>query len=223
MGTKISFLRPDSKRAQGHLAKAAKPNAAGILVIQEWWGLQEQIRGVCDRLALAGYDALAPDLYEGRIVPYHDREAARREMDQLDFVYATDQHVRGAAQYLLASSPKVGITGFCLGGSVAVLAAARIPEISAAVAFYGLPLGDTATPADIKVPLQGHFAARDYWCLPAEVDAFEAGLKTCGNTTSEIYRYDADHGFANEQRNHHDRKNSELAWGRMLAFCQRYL
>ncbi len=223
MGTQISFPRPDGNRASGYLAKAAKPNAAGVLVIQEWWGVQDQIRGVCDRLALAGYDALAPDLYEGKIIPYHDREAAAREMASLDFVYGTDQHVRSAARYLLASSAKVGITGFCLGGSVAVLAACRIPEVSAAVPFYGLPLGDSARPVDVKVPLQGHFAARDYWCLPEQVDAFEAGLKACGNATFEIHRYDADHGFANEQRNHHDRRNSELAWARMLAFWQRHL
>lgn len=223
MGTRISFLRPDGHRAAGYLAKAAQPNAAGVLVIQEWWGLQDQIRGICDRLALAGYDALAPDLYEGKVVPYHDREAANREMNSLDFVHATDQHVRGAAQYLLTSSGKVGLTGFCLGGAVAVLGACRIPEISAAVCFYGLPPTTAATAADVKVPLQGHFAARDYWCLPAAVDEFEAGLKACGNTTAEIYRYDADHGFANEQRNHHDRRNSELAWGRMLAFWRRHL
>ena len=199
MGTRITFPRPDGSRAQGYLAKAAHPNAASIIVVQEWWGLQEQIRGICDRLALGGYDALAPDLYEGTVIPYHDREAAAREMASLDFVNATDKHVRGAARYLLASSAKIGITGFCLGGSVAVLPSCRVTEVSAAVAFYGLPLGDSARPADVKVPLQGHFAARDYWCLPEQVDAFEAELAACGNTTSEIYRYDADHGFADRK------------------------
>ena len=69
MGTKISFPRADGKPATGYLAKAAKANAPGVVVIQEWWGLQEQIRGICDRLALAGYEALAPDLYAGTVVP----------------------------------------------------------------------------------------------------------------------------------------------------------
>ena len=223
MGTRISFLKQDGTRAEGYLAKAAAANAPGVIVIQEWWGLQDQIRGICDRLALAGYDALAPDLYEGTVVPYHDREAAAREMASLDFIHATDQHVQGAADYLLKSSAKVGVTGFCLGGSVAVLAACRIPQIACAIPFYGLPPAGLSTPVEVKVPLQGHFAARDYWCLPADVDAFEAGLRACGNTDSEIYRYDADHGFANEQRNHHDRANSELAWGRMLHFLSMHL
>ena len=94
MGTKISFPRFDGKQAKGYLAKSAQANAPGVVVIQEWWGLQDQIRGICDRLALAGYEALAPDLYAGTVVPYHDREAAAREMNSLNFADATDQIVR---------------------------------------------------------------------------------------------------------------------------------
>ena len=78
MGTRISVPRPDGKKAEAYLAKAGRDHAPGIVVIQEWWGLQDQIRGICDRLALAGYDALAPDLYAGRSVPYHDAEAAAK-------------------------------------------------------------------------------------------------------------------------------------------------
>ena len=85
MGTKISFPRADGKPATGYLAKAAKANAPGVVVIQEWWGLQEQIRGICDRLALAGYEALAPDLYAGTVVPYHDAEGAAREQRLREF------------------------------------------------------------------------------------------------------------------------------------------
>ena len=72
MGTTISFKRADGKATQGYLAKAGDDHAPGIIVIQEWWGLQEQIKGMCDRLARAGYDALAPDLYGGVSVAYHD-------------------------------------------------------------------------------------------------------------------------------------------------------
>ena len=74
---------------------------------KEWWGLQDQIKGICDRLALAGYDALAPDLYGGTVVPYHDTEAANREMSSLDFLEATDQLVRGAALHLGKSGPSL--------------------------------------------------------------------------------------------------------------------
>jgi len=73
---------------------------------------------MCDRFALAGFDALAPDLYKGKVVPYHDTDAAGKEMNSLDFMDATTQTVRGAAQYLSKNGAKVGLTGFCLGGAV---------------------------------------------------------------------------------------------------------
>jgi carboxymethylenebutenolidase len=222
MGTTVAFQRPDGKEASGYLARAGRAKAPGVVVIQEWWGLQEQIKGICDRLALAGYEALAPDLYGGVVVPYHDTEAAGREMNSLDFLAATDQVVRGAAQLLKRTGVKVGLTGFCLGGAVTILGAARVREFAAAVCFYGLPPETVAKPADIKVPLQAHFANRDDWCTPAAVNKFEAGLKEAGKD-AQIFRYDADHGFVNEQRQAHDRAAAELAWERMLAFWAKHL
>ena len=105
MGTRISLRRPDGKEADGYLAKPARANAPGVVVIQEWWGLQEQIKGVCDRLALAGYEALAPDLYAGTVVAYHDTAAAEREMNSLNFLDVTDQVVRGAVRLRSTSPP----------------------------------------------------------------------------------------------------------------------
>src|SRR5262249_28332568 len=133
MGTSISFRRPDGKEARGYLASAGRADAPGVVGIQEWWGLQDQIKGLADRFALAGFDALAPDLYAGTVVPYHDTEAAGREMNSLNFIDATEQTVRGAAQFLKKSGARVGLTGFCLGGAVTIIGACRIPELSAAV------------------------------------------------------------------------------------------
>jgi carboxymethylenebutenolidase len=222
MGTRITFKRPDGKEAAGYLAKTGAAQAPGVVVIQEWWGLQDQIRGICDRLALAGYEALAPDLYAGTVIPYHDPEAAGREMSSLNFLEATDQAVRGAALYLRKGGAKVGLTGFCMGGAVAVLGSIRIPELAAAVCFYGLPPANVAMPADVKVPLQGHFANRDDYIAPQQVDAFEAGLKAAGRKF-EFFRYEADHGFMNEQRDVHQREAAELAWKRMLPFWKTHL
>jgi carboxymethylenebutenolidase len=222
MGNSITFSRPDGKTAAGYLAKAGRANAPGVVVIQEWWGLQDQIKGMCDRFAAAGYDALAPDLYGGTVVPYHDSEAAAKEMGSLNFLDATDQTVRGAAQHLKTSSAKVGLTGFCLGGAVTIIGACRIPELSAAVCFYGIPPESVARPADIKVPLQAHFANTDDWCTPQVVDTFEAGLKAAGKN-AEVFRYDAQHAFVNEQRDVYDRAAAELAWGRMLKFWAMHL
>ncbi|WP_213737979.1 dienelactone hydrolase family protein [Bradyrhizobium sp. dw_411] len=223
MGTSISFKRPDGKDANGYLANAARGNAPGVVVIQEWWGLSEQIKGLCDRFAVAGFDALAPDLYAGKVVPYHDTDAAGKEMNSLDFMDATTQTVRGAAQYLGKNGAKVGLTGFCLGGAVTIIGAAKIPELTAGVVFYGIPPEAAAKPADIKIPLQAHFANKDDWCTPQLVDAFANGMKAAGKSL-ELFRYDADHAFVNEQRQSvHDREAAELAWGRATEFFRKHL
>lgn len=223
MGTSIQYKRPDGKENGGYLALAARADAPGVVVIQEWWGVQEQIKGICDRFALAGFDALAPDLYKGVVVPYHDSDAAGKEMNSLNFADAVDQNVRGAAQFLKRNGAKAGITGFCLGGVVSIIAAAKIPELSCSVPFYGIPPENVVKPADVKVPLQGHFALKDTWITVPMVDALEEGLKAAGKTF-EIHRYDADHAFVNEQRAPvHDRQAAELAWDRAVAFFKKHL
>jgi carboxymethylenebutenolidase len=223
MGTKITFKRPDGKDAWGYLAKPGRANAPGVVVIQEWWGLQDQIKGICDRFSEAGYEALAPDLYAGTVVPYHDTEAANREMSSVNFVDATDQVVRGAVQYLRQTGARVGLTGFCMGGAVTILGAIRVPDLSAAVCFYGLPPANVANPADIRVPLQAHFANEDDWCTPQAVNEFEAALKSA-RKPAEIFRYEAKHGFMNEQRpDAHQRQAAEVAWSRTLSFWETHL
>src|SRR5258708_26326067 len=170
MGTSITFKRPDGKEATGYLANAARGNAPCVVVIQESWGLSEPIKGLCDRFAVAGFDTLAPDLYKGKVVPYHHTDAAGEGMNSLDFIDATTQTVRGAAQYLARNGAKVGLTGFCLGGAVTIIGAAKISELTAGVVFYGIPPEQAAKPADVKIPLQAHFANKDDWCTPELVD-----------------------------------------------------
>jgi carboxymethylenebutenolidase len=223
MGAEITFKRPDGGDAKGYLANAASGDAPGVVVIQEWWGLAEQIKAMVDRFALAGFDALAPDLYKGVVVPYHDADRAAKEMQSLNFIDATEQNVRGAVQYLKRNGAKVGIAGYCMGGAVAVIAAAKIPELTAAVSFYGLPPEQAVKAADVMVPLQGHFANKDDHITPKTVDDFERALKAAGKD-AEFFRYDADHAFVNEQRMAvHDRQAAELAWGRAVAFLKRRL
>jgi carboxymethylenebutenolidase len=166
---------------------------------------------------------LAPDLYKGVVVPYHDAERAAKEMSSLNFLDATAQTVRGAVQYLKRNGAKVGIAGYCMGGAVAVIAAAKIPELTAAVSFYGLPPEQAVKAADVKIPLQGHFANKDDYITPKAVDDFEKALKA-GSKDAEFFRYDADHAFVNEQRMVvHDRQAAELAWTRAIAFLKKQL
>ena len=219
MGSMIEFARPDGDRTKGYLASAGN-GKPGIVVIQEWWGLNDQICGVADRFARAGYNALAPDLYKGRLAVKPDE--ANHLMSSLDFPDATHQDLRGAAQHLQGTSGKVAVIGFCMGGALAIAAAVHIPEIVAAVPFYGIPPKAFADPANIKMPLQGHFANRDDWCTPAAVDELDAALAKSG-TAYEIHRYDAAHAFANERSVAYDVLVAEEAWNRTLLFLKRQL
>src|SRR5262249_37822999 len=127
MGTSISFPRPDGSETGGYLATAGE-GRPGIVVIQEWGGLNDQICGVADRFARAGYNALAPDLYKGRVTSEPDE--ASHLMTGLDFPGATHQDLKGAVTYLNTKGNKVAVMGFCMGGALTIAAAVHIPEIA---------------------------------------------------------------------------------------------
>lgn len=223
MGKDVSFPRTSGGTAKGYLAEAKDPKAPGVVVIQEWWGLQGQIRATCDRLAAEGFTALAPDLYGGKTIPYHDAAAAEREMNGLDFLGTTDEAVRGAARFLKDRGGKVGITGFCMGGAVTVLGAIRIPELSAAVTFYGMPPDPVAAAKGVKVPIQCHFASDDDWVTPATADTFERALRDAGKTF-EVFRYEGHHAFMNsERKDAYGPDAAALAWPRAVAWFRRWL
>ena len=223
MGKMIDFQRTTGGAARGYLAEAADPKAPGVVVIQEWWGVQGQIKASCDQLAKDGFAALAPDLYEGKVVPYHDSAAAAAAMNALDFKRATAEAVRGAVQLLQKRGGKVGLTGFCMGGAVTVIGAATIPELSAAVTFYGLPPENVASGKDVKVPLQGHFASHDDWVTPELVDAFERQLTQSGKPF-EIHRYEGHHAFMNSDRKEvYGAEAAKVAWSRCVAWFKKYL
>ena len=223
MGQGITFERADGGEATGYLAEAARANAPGVVMVQEWWGLQNQIKRLADRLADDGYNVLCPDLYAGTAVEYHDTANAERLMDGLDHLSATDQQVCGAARYLGRDGAKVGITGYCLGGVVSVMGAVRIPEFAAAACFYGVPSPELVDPAKIRSPFQGHFASRDTWCLPAAVDVLETSLGQA-DCEWEIFRYEAEHGFMNDDLpDDYDVALADQAWARTLGFWAKHL
>jgi carboxymethylenebutenolidase len=214
MGAMIEFARPDGGKSKGYLANAGN-GRPGIVVIQEWWGLNDQICGVADRFARAGYNALAPDLYKGRLTTVPDE--ANHLMSSLDFPDATHQDLRGAVQHLQGSSGKIAVMGFCMGGALTVAAAVHIPETTAGICFYGIPPQEFADPAKIKIPFQGHFANQDDWCTPAAVDALETAMQ---GSKPEIHRYNAAHAFFNERSPAYDLTCANLAWDRMAAFLK---
>ncbi|MBK7261951.1 MAG: dienelactone hydrolase family protein [Rubrivivax sp.] len=224
MGQTISFNRPDGKSVQGYLAEPAQAaGAPAVVVIQEWWGLNDQIRGVAERLAGAGFLALVPDLYRGKSTV--EAEEAHHLMTALDFGDAASQDIRGAVQYLKGRAAKVGITGFCMGGALTVLATTMVPELDAGVSWYGMPPLDFVDASKIKVPLMAHWATQDQAFAIAGVDALDEKLKAAGVRYSG-HRYLAHHGFANETAvgprripiTQYDAAWAQLAWDRTMRF-----
>ena len=225
MGQMIEFQRPDGQSVPAYLAEAANPVGA-VVVIQEWWGLNDQIKGVAHRLAAAGFTALVPDLYRGQSTV--EAEEAHHLMDGLNFGEAASQDIRGAVQHLKGlklGSGKVAVTGFCMGGALTVLAATMAPELDAAVVWYGMPPLEYVDASKIKVPLMAHWATQDQFFAIANVDALDAKLAAAG-VAYEPHRYLAHHAFANETAQgparlpatQYDAAWAQLAWDRSLRF-----
>jgi len=226
----IEFRRPDGLPVPGYLAEASHP-VGSVVVIQEWWGLNPQIRGVADRLAAAGFTALVPDLYRGKATV--EAEEAHHLMDGLNFGEAASQDIRGAVQHLKSlavGSGKVGVTGFCMGGALTLLAATMAPEVDAAVVWYGMPPLDYVDASQIRVPLMAHWATQDQFFAIANVDALDAKLAEAG-VRYESHRYLAHHAFANETAQgatrlpatQYDAAWAQLAWDRSLRFLGQHL
>ena len=232
MGKTVSYKRPDGKSVNGYLAEPdirgnAPAKAPGIVVIQEWWGLNDQIRGVADKLAKAGYRAIVPDLYRGKTAL--DAKEANHLMTGLNFGDAAGQDVRGAVQYLKQSSPKVGVTGFCMGGALTVLSAVNVPEMDAGVIWYGYPPLEYVDAKKIKAPLLGHWGTQDQAFAIGGVDALEKKLRDA-NVKFEFHRYNCKHAFANETADQkkldmlkYDPKAADQAWRRTMDFLAQHL
>lgn len=220
MGQMIDFHRPDGATTLGYLADAG-PGSPSVILIQEWWGLNEHIRSLVDRMAAAGFTTLAPDLYHGRLASTADE--AGHLMNGLDFADATHQDLLGATRYLAQRGGKVGVMGFCMGGALTVASAVHVPGLSAAVCFYGIPPAEFADPAEIRIPFQGHFASQDDWCTPARVDELEVAMQRAGQSP-DIHRYEAPHAFVNQTRPEvYDPACAQLAWDRTVDFLLRHL
>ncbi|MFL5346596.1 MAG: dienelactone hydrolase family protein [Hyalangium sp.] len=208
----------DGKELPGSLSEAPGGSAKGaVLLIHEWWGLNDHIRDVANRLAREGFTVFSVDLYGGKVAK--DEATAQQYLNSMDWKHAGDV-LRRAAQALRQRKPgtKVGVMGFCMGGAVSLAAAANDPELAACVPFYGIPGEDKADVTKIRAPVLGHYAKQDDWCSPDRVDALEKKLKGA-NVPVELHRYDAQHAFFNDTRpTVHSKPNAELAWKRTVEF-----
>lgn len=225
----IEFKRPDGKVLNGYLAEPSnQTNAPGIVVIQEWWGLDDEVKAVADRFAQAGYRALVPDLYRGKLAL--EAREAEHLMGDLNFGDAAGQDIRGAVQYLKATgSAKVAVTGFCMGGALTVLAACNVPELDGSIVWYGNPPLEYVDAKAITKPMLGHWALHDEFFSIAGVDQLEEKLKQAG-VNYEFHRYDTKHAFANPKSDtrgleplKYNAEAAQLAWDRTLHFLKQYI
>jgi carboxymethylenebutenolidase len=211
----------------GYLAQpAGKGPFPGVIVIQEWWGLNDWVKQQADALAAQGYVALAPDLYRGKVT------ASQEEAHQLMSGLSQDQAMGDlkAAYAELArrkdvKSARIGVIGWCMGGKYALLLASAEPRMAATVAYYGAPPTDPAAIASIKSPVLGNYGADDKGPSPDQVRAFEAAMKKAGKSTDVKFYEGAGHAFANENNpwGGYRKEAAADAWQRTTAFFDAHL
>ena len=225
----ITFQRPDGASVEAYLVEPANPkNAPGVVVIQEWWGLDDEIKNVANRLATAGYRALVPDLYRGKLAL--EANEAEHLMNDLNFGDAASQDIRGAVQYLKSTgSNKVAVTGFCMGGALTVLSAGLVPESDGTVVWYGYPPLEYVDASAMTKPMLAHWALHDEFFSIAGVDQLEDKLKSAG-VIYDFQRYDAKHAFANPKSDsrglpplQYNPAAADLAWERTMTFLKNTL
>jgi carboxymethylenebutenolidase len=229
MGEIIEFPSNGST-GHGYMATPAggAESTAGIIVLQEWWGLVDQIKRTCDRFAQAGFTALAPDLYHGKTVPLTEPDEAGKLMMALAMgTVATE--LSGAVDELIRRTgrPHVGVIGFCMGGGLALVLATQRPDaVKAVVPAYGLIPWPDARPdySALDAAILGHAAGEDDYFTPESARELEAELTALGkDVTFHVYP-DAGHAFFNEDRPEaYHRESAELLWERSVAFFRQTL
>jgi len=225
VGENVTF-KANGGTTSGFLARPASGKGPGVIVIQEWWGLNDQVKGVADMLAREGFTALAPDFYHGKGAKIGEPDAAEKLMMELFKANTAAKDARGAAQYLAkhpaTSSSKVGVIGFCMGGGLALLTAAEAQEvIGAVVDCYGVGMNLDATAAKIKAPVLGIFGGKDGGVSPQAVATLEKTLESNGVKFEKHVYPEADHAFLNEQRKDAYRPaDAKDAWSKILAFLK---
>jgi carboxymethylenebutenolidase len=210
--------------ADGYVALPSSGKGPGVIVIQEWWGLTDQIKGVADMFAREGFVALAPDFYHGKGAKIGEPEGAQKLMMEFFQANTAAKDAKGAAEYLAkhpaVTSKKVGVIGFCMGGFLALLVASVAPDkVAAVVDCYGV--GQRMP--DLKplkgIPVLGIFGGRDH--AAAEFANLEKAAKEAGVPFTKYTYPEADHAFLNEQRKDvHRPDDAKDAWSKIVPFLK---
>ncbi|MFD5559751.1 dienelactone hydrolase family protein [Kitasatospora griseola] len=223
----VSFAGPSGRTVHGYLAVPPAGVGPGVLVVQEWWGLTRHIAELTDRLAAEGFLALAPDLYGGTVT--HDRDAAARMKRELPPERAAEE-LAAAVSHLLAHpgavGDAIGVTGFCMGGGLALQLAAREGDrVAAVVPFYGLPGDPDYDYRGLTAHVLGHFGEQDASLPAAVVDEAAIRIGEATGRRPEIHFYPAGHAFMNDEKtpSSYDPLQAAIAWRRTLTFLWAHL
>ena len=209
----------------GYLATPEQGSGPGVIVIQEWWGLADHIKDVCDRFAREGFVALAPDLYHGKLTKSPDEAGKLMMALRID---EAERDLSAAVDYLetqdSTTSAKLGVVGFCMGGQLALYTATKNSRIGACVVFYGIHPKVKPDLPNLRAPVLGLFGENDHSVPPAAVHDLERQLKDLGKQVEMKIYQDADHAFFNDTRPEvYDAEAAADAWQRTIAFLRQHL
>jgi carboxymethylenebutenolidase len=221
MKTEILNLITARGATTAFVARPETQANAAVVLIQEWWGINDHIRDIAGRYAQEGYLCVAPDLYRGRVA--RDAQEASALMNALAIEDGMETIRKAIDEAKLTYNvQKIGISGYCMGGTFALRAACEIGELSAAAPFYGdVPEEDVLT--RLAVPTLFIAGNRDGWITPEKVNGLKEAARK-HNLPVEVVSYDADHAFFNDTRpDVYNREAAADAWRRVLSLFSRHL
>ncbi|MEY2426687.1 MAG: carboxymethylenebutenolidase [Actinomycetota bacterium] len=215
--------------ANGYLALPASGTGPGLIVVQEWWGVNPQIKRMADRFAGEGFVALVPDLYHGELATHDEMDKATHLMNTLPADRAA-RDMLGAVDYLLSrdevTSGKAGVIGFCMGGMLTmILAGIGGDKIGAACPYYGAPVfGNAPDWSNLSAPISGHYAGIDDFFGADAVKPLYDALKAMGKDVTMVVHEGAHHAFVNEENaDGHDKQLADECLAESVAFLKKHL
>jgi carboxymethylenebutenolidase len=223
MPGQIVTFPSNGSTAEGYLATPASGRGPGVIVIQEWWGLNDNIKGIADRFAAEGYLALAPDLYHGKVTKEPDEAGKMLMSMKMD---EAGKDMAGAYDYLKGNSActgKIGSVGYCAGGALALVVATMRP-IDACVMYYGAFVGPEPDVSKLSGPVMMHYAEHDDWASPEKAHALEAKIRAAGKH-AQLYIYPGtEHAFFNDTRPEvYNAEAADTSMARTLEFYKKQL
>lgn len=224
MGEMVQFPS-NGGDTDGYLSVPESGSGSGVIVIQEWWGLVDHIKHVCERFAAEGFVALAPDLFHGKTTKSPDEAGKLMMALRID---EAEKDLSGAVDYLLAheatTSEKAGVVGFCMGGALSLYTATKNAKIGACVVFYGGHPNVKPDLPNLHAPVLGVYAANDGFVTPDSVRELDSKLKNLGKQFEFKIYPDTDHAFFNDTRPEvYNAEAAAEAWQRTIDFLGQHL